>query len=102
MSTDHVTRYLRGQNLEQIGRVEDAIELYELAVEGGFDSTGPYDRLIALYSNRALHHEVIRVAEAALTNVRTHEDKRSWYEEMRAAAEAARAKVPRAAPKQHE
>ena len=94
-----VKRFLRGQNLEQVGRVDEAIELYETALAEGFDSTGPYDRLIALYSNRARHVDVIRVAESALSNVKTYEDKRSWYREMKAQAERAAAAVPRAAPK---
>jgi hypothetical protein len=96
---DLVKAYLRGQNLEQVGRIDDAVELYERAIENRFDSTGPYDRLISIYSNQALHSEVVRVASAALESVQTHEDKRNWYERMRTdAAEAAR-NVPRAAPK---
>jgi len=94
-----VKHFLRAQNLEQLGRVEEAIVLYEEAVEAGFDSTGPYDRLIALYSDQALHAEVTRVALAALTNVQTHEGKREWYARMRAEAQKAAANVPQAAKK---
>jgi hypothetical protein len=94
-----VKRFLRGQNLEQVGRVDEAVELYESAVAEAFDSTGPYDRLIGIYSNRALHADVIRVADSALANVKTYEDKRAWYRDMKAHAEAAAAAVPRAAPK---
>lgn len=94
-----VKEFLRAQNLEQVGRDDEAIELYERAVGEGFDSTGPYDRLIALYSNQALHSEVIRVTELALRHVQTHEAKREWYERMRGEAEKAAAKVPRAAKK---
>lgn len=97
-----VKAYLRGQNLEQVGRVEDALELYERAVAGSFDSTGPYDRLIHIYSNQALHAEVVRVATAALHSVQTHEDKRAWYERMREEAQKAVARVPRAVPKRTE
>ena len=50
-----VKSFLRGQNLEQVARVDEAIELYEGMVPGGFDSVGPYDRLIQIYSGRALH-----------------------------------------------
>jgi tetratricopeptide (TPR) repeat protein len=96
---DLVNRFLKGQNLEQLGKMESAIEQYEIAVGAGFDATGPYDRLIALYSHRAQHIEVIRVAEAALANVRTYEDKREWYRRMEAAARKAAAKVPQAIPK---
>ena len=94
-----VRLYLRGMNLEQLGRVEEAIELYEQAVEGRFDSTGPYDRLIALLSNLGRHRDVIRVADAALQNVRTYDEKRMWYQRMRTEAERAATRVPQATPK---
>lgn len=99
--TDLVRHYLRGQNLEQLGRIEEAIEVYELAVAGRFDSAGPYDRLIHLYGTLARHAEVIRVAEAALGSVRTYEDKRAWYAMVRDDAAAAAEKVPRATPKRN-
>lgn len=96
---DIVRKFQRGQNLEQIGDAEGAFALYEEAVEAGFDATGPYDRLIALYGDRARHGDVVRISEAALANVHTYADKRAWYEQMRAAAVKAQEKVPRAAPK---
>lgn len=98
-TADIVKAFLRALNLEQLGRVNEAIELYEVAVGGSFDSTGPYDRLIFLYSDRAQHNEVVRVAEAAIRYVRTYEDKKAWYEQMRAAALKAQANVPAAVPK---
>jgi tetratricopeptide (TPR) repeat protein len=94
-----VQHYLRGQNLEQLGRVEEAIALYELAVEGSFDSPGPYDRLIALYGDQALHSEVIRVVEAALGSVHTYEDKLAWYQKVKDEALRSIGNVPKAAPK---
>lgn len=94
-----VKRFLRAQNLEQLGRVDEAIELYEMAVAEAFDSTGPYDRLIGIYSHSARHADVVRVAESALAHVQTHEEKRAWYREMKGHAERAGAAVPRAAPK---
>ena len=94
-----VAWFLRGQNLEQLGRTDEAVELYEKAVDAAFDSPGPYDRLIQVYSHQARHREVIRVAEAALAAVHTHRDKRNWYDRMRAAALAAATKVHAAAPK---
>ena len=97
--TDAVRSFLRGQNLEQVGRLDDAIELYEAAVAANFDSSGPYDRLIYIYSDQALHLDVVRVAEAALASVRTYEDKRGWYDRMRSEAIKAQSQVPRAAPK---
>jgi hypothetical protein len=78
-----VQRYLRGQNLEQMHRTDEAIVHYEQAVDGGFDSAGPYDRLIAIYREREQNADVIRVADAALTFVRTYDQKRGWYEQMR-------------------
>ncbi len=94
-----VKHYLRGQNLEQLGRVDEAIELYEIVVAARFDSTGPYDRLITIYAQGSRHAEVVRVATAALDNVRTHADKAGWYERMRAEAQRAAARVPPAASK---
>jgi hypothetical protein len=98
-NVEHVKQFLRGQNLEQVGRIDEAIELYEVAVTGGFDSTGPYDRLIALYSQRAAHRDVVRVVELALAHVHTYGDKKDWYRRMGAEAEKAEANVPTAAPK---
>ena len=98
-NVDLVKHFLRGQNLEQLGRVDEAIELYETAVVGEFDSAGPYDRLIALYADRARHLDVVRVAEAALAHVHTYPDKKSWYEIMRAEALKAQSRVPKATRK---
>lgn len=75
-----VAGFLRAQNLEQIGRYDEAIELYESVVEAGFDAAGPYDRLIFIYGERGLHSEVIRVAEASLRSVKTYPQKKEWYE----------------------
>lgn len=94
-----VNRFLRAQNLEQVARVDEAIDLYETILAARFDSIGPYDRLIEIYSNRAAHREVVRVAEAALDSVRTYPEKRAWYEQMRDAARKAVSAVPKAAPK---
>jgi tetratricopeptide (TPR) repeat protein len=94
-----VKRYLRAQNLEQVGRVDDAVKLYEQAVEARFDSTGPYDRLITIYAQQARHREVIRVASVAIEAVRTHQGKMSWYRQMRDEAERALAQVPEPRPR---
>ncbi len=98
-NVDLVHRFLRAQNLEQVARVDEAVELYETILDAGFDSVGPYDRLIEIYSNQARHAEVVRVAGSALENVHTYPEKRRWYEEMRAAARAAASAVPKATPK---
>ena len=98
-NVDLVRDFLRGQNLEQLGRIDEAITLYENAVESAFDSSGPYDRLITLYADQARHSDVVRVAEAALVHVHTYADKKGWYEVMRAEALKAQSRVPKAAPK---
>ena len=98
-SVDLVTQFLRGQNLEQLGRTDEAIDLYEAAVTAAFDSPGPYDRLIQIYSHRSDHPAVIRIADAALEHVRTHPDKRKWFEAMRTAATESLLKVPSARPR---
>jgi hypothetical protein len=99
LAVDLVHMYLKGQNLEQLGRVDEAVQLYENAVRASFDSPGPYDRLIEIYSARAQHPDVVRVAQAARTSVHTHTGKHRWYESMAEAAHRAAAKIPSAAPK---
>jgi hypothetical protein len=96
---DLVVTFLRGQNLEQLGKVDEAVALYEGAVTAAFDSPGPYDRLIHIYAQRAQHADVVRVTTAALESVHSHDDKLRWYEEMRMQAERAASDVPTAAPK---
>ncbi len=98
-NADLVRDFLRAQNLEQLGRSDEAIELYEGAVAARFDASGPYDRLVALYADRARHADVIRVAGLALATVHTHPGKLDWYEKMRKEAEIAAARTPRAAPR---
>jgi tetratricopeptide (TPR) repeat protein len=98
-AADVVRGFLKAQNYEQVGKVDEAIKLYETAVAAEFDSSGPYDRLIHLYADMARHADVVRVAEAAIASVHTYEDKKAWYEQMRAEAIKALAKVPPAAPK---
>jgi hypothetical protein len=82
-----VRLYLRAQNLEQMFKVDEAIPLYEEAVAARFDAAGPYDRLIAIYHERESYADIARIASAAIANVRTFDDKRAWYEDMRAGAE---------------
>lgn len=79
---DVVGLYLRAQNLEQVRRIDEAVALYEEAIAEGFDSAGPYDRLIAIYLASERHADVVRVAGMALDNVRTFSDKRAWYESV--------------------
>ena len=98
-NVDLVKDFLRAQNLEQLGRIEEAIGLYESVIDGGFDSSGPYDRLVTIYADAARHQDVVRVAESAIATVLTYPDKMAWYERMRSDALKAQSKVPRAAPK---
>ena len=94
-----VKRFLKAQNLEQVGKIEEAVDLYESIVEARFDSSGPYDRLIALYGHQARHRDVMRIAEAALTHVQTYEDKRTFYERTRVDALKAIGRLPQAEPR---
>lgn len=91
---DIVSLYLRGQNLEQVRRIDEAVALYEEAVASGFDSAGPYDRLIAIYRARDDHESVMRVAATALERVRTYGDKRAWYESIKEGSADALAHQP--------
>ena len=87
--TDLVSLYLRAQNLEHVERTDEAIALYEQAIAARFDAAGPYDRLIAIYTERESFADVARVAEAAASAVRTFDDKRAWYESVAAGAQSA-------------
>jgi predicted metal-dependent HD superfamily phosphohydrolase len=68
-------------------------------VARSFDSAGPYDRLIAIYSSQARHRDVERVANAALSHVRTHQQKREFYERTRGEARKQATRLPQAAAK---
>jgi hypothetical protein len=94
-----VEDFLKAQNLEQLGRLDEALELYEAVIAGGFDAIGPYDRLIHLYGHQSRHADVVRVAELALVQVRTYEDKRKWYELMRLEAKKAATNLPTPVPR---
>jgi tetratricopeptide (TPR) repeat protein len=87
---DLVSLYLRAQNLEQVERTDEAVELYEQAVAAGFDAAGPYDRLIAIYTQREAFTDVARVADAAVAQVRTFDDKHDWYASVAAGARSER------------
>ena len=94
-----VRDFLRGQNLEQLGRADEAIDLYERAVTASFDAAGPYDRLIWIYQSRKAHRDVIRVAEASIRNVRTYPAKKRWYQEQVDAAQTAQGSSPQPRPR---
>jgi tetratricopeptide (TPR) repeat protein len=94
-----VRDFLHGQNLEQIGKVDEATALYERAVEAGFDAAGPYDRLLFIYQQRRQFKDVIRVAEASLRSVRTYEAKRMWYQQYIKDAQSSIGAPPRPLPR---
>lgn len=60
----------------------------------GFDSAGPYDRLIWIYQTRGSNAEVIRIAKASLEVVRTYPEKREWYRRQIQLAEEAMSSTP--------
>jgi tetratricopeptide (TPR) repeat protein len=94
-----VKRFLKAQNLEHAGNIDEAIELYESIIDERFDSSGPYDRLLAIYKHRSRWREMARVAETALAQVKTYEDKKAFYERARLEAKKSQGRLPRAAPR---
>lgn len=85
---DQIVRdFLHAQNLEQVGKLDEAVVLYEEAVAAGFDAAGPYDRLVFIYQQRRDYRDVIRICQASLAAVRTYEAKRTWYRAQMADAE---------------
>jgi tetratricopeptide (TPR) repeat protein len=102
VATDNVElvkRFLKAQNLEHVGNIDGAIELYESIIDERFDSSGPYDRLLAIYKHRSRWPEMARVAETALAQVKTYEDKKAFYERARLEAKKSQGRLPRAAPR---
>lgn len=94
-----VREFLHGQNLEQVGKLDEAIPLYERAVAAGFDAAGPYDRLIFAYQQRKAFPEIVRVGEAALGAVHTYEAKRDWYRRQIADAKSSMGGTPQPLPR---
>ena len=91
-----VQDFLRAQNLEQIGRIDEAVELYEAIVAEKFDAAGPYDRLIWIYQSKGAHRDVIRVAEASIELVHTYPEKLEWYRAQIKRAKEALGSLPEA------
>ncbi|MGH2719113.1 MAG: hypothetical protein ACRDJU_11085 [Actinomycetota bacterium] len=100
VGADEIVReFLHGQNLEQVGKLEEAIALYERAVDAHFDAAGPYDRLIFAYQQRKSFREVVRVGEAALSSVHTYEAKRDWYRRQISEAKSSMGGTPQPLPR---
>jgi len=53
----------RGINVEKVGDVEQAIDLYEQNVTDWFDGNHPYDRLRIIYTKRKQYDDAIRVCQ---------------------------------------
>src|SRR5919106_1324371 len=64
-------RNARGRELEVEGKVDDAVELYELNVRDGFLGPLPYDRLRVIYFRRNELASAIRVCQAAIKAMET-------------------------------
>ncbi|GEM_PF-1752659 len=61
-----LARNMKGIELEKIGKVDEAIELYEKNIEENFEGNHPYDRLSTIYrKNKDILNE-IRVLEKAI------------------------------------
>jgi len=58
----------RAQQMENTGRIEEAIQLYEANITDGFEGVFPYDRLRAIYTQRQDYENAIRVCETAIAN----------------------------------
>lgn len=61
-----VDRNLKGKALEKVGKVDDAIELYEKNIAGECEGNFPYDRLAIIYRKRGMLDEEIRVLNKAI------------------------------------
>ena len=67
MSLDiQVNRNLKGIELEKVGKVDQAIILYELNINEHFEGNHPYDCLVIIYKKRKLFDDEVRVLEKAI------------------------------------
>jgi tetratricopeptide (TPR) repeat protein len=63
---NNLDRNLKGIEFEKLGKVAEAIELYEKNIENNFEGNHPYDRLAIIYrKNKDIINE-IRVLEKAI------------------------------------
>lgn len=70
----------RGQKLEKAGRVADAVQVYEEAVESGTDTPFTYRRLAIIYRRHKNYEDEIRVCRLALRNVAYSDKKQAIFE----------------------
>lgn len=66
MMQNSTERNLTGIDLEKQGKIDEAIELYEMNVHEKFDGNHPYDRLAIIYRKRNMIEDEIRVLKAAI------------------------------------
>lgn len=59
------SRNLRGQDLDKVGKTQEAIKLYELNVANGADTPFPYDRLAIIYRKQKRLDEEVRILQRA-------------------------------------
>jgi tetratricopeptide (TPR) repeat protein len=63
---EQTRRNLDGMELESLGRIDLAIELYELNVAEGFAGDWPYSRLVNVYERQGAYDQAERVLRRAL------------------------------------
>lgn len=63
---EQTRRNLDGMELESLGRIDLAIELYELNVAEGFAGDWPYSRLVSVYERQGAYDQAERVLRRAL------------------------------------
>lgn len=85
---EQTRRNLEGMELEQRGRIDLAIELYEQNVEEGFEGDWPYGRLASYYEKLGRNDQAARVLERAIEVFKA--SKRRTAEERRATVKAFR------------
>ena len=61
-----VERNLKGRELEKVGKVDEAIRLYETNISENFDGNFPYDRLATIYRKRKDFQSEVRVLGKAV------------------------------------
>ena len=59
-------RNLKGIEFEKLGKVDEAVELYEKNIEENFEGNHPYDRLATIYRKKKDISNEIRVLEKAI------------------------------------
>jgi len=65
-------RNMLGKILERLGRVDEAITLYEANVSDGFDGEFPYLCLAIIYRKRRQTENEVRVLERGIAVMREH------------------------------